>query len=478
MVTVENKNRVVWIALYALLGAWVLSGCTRNNDNHEQNPGNYDLVMATTTFSKSALFEIDSLNFGTFLDSETTIQVDERQLYQKMDGFGYSLTGGSALNIYSMNPDVRKEVIKDLFDCNTGKCVSYLRISIGASDLDEKVFSYDDLPSGQTDFPLEKFTIEQDKKYLIPTLKEIFKHQENIKIMASPWSAPSWMKTNGSTIGGSLKSEYYNVYARYLMKYIHFMEQEGITIDALTIQNEPQHGGNNPSMLMSAEEQSDFIKNHLGPLFSQNGVKTKIIIWDHNCNLYSFPLSILRDEKAYPYVDGSAFHLYEGDISAMSVVHNEFPEKNLYFTEQWTGANSDFKTDMVWHSRHLLIGASRNWAKIVLEWNLASNAAFGPHTPGGCSLCQGALTIDQNTYQYNVSYYLIAHLSRFVLPGSNRIFSSYFESYPNVAFLRPDGKKVLFIMNESASKKSINIQDGVHKFSISLAPSSINTIVW
>ena len=157
------------------------------------------------------------------------------------------------------------------------------------------------------------------------------------------------MKSNGNSVGGNLKPQYYGVYAQYFVKYIKSMEALGISIDAITPQNEPQHGGNNPSMVMSAAQQADFIKNHLGPAFRASGITTKIIIWDHNCDRPDYPLEILDDPVAKAYVHGSAFHLYAGDVSALSQVHNAHPDKSLYFTEQWTGANGTFDGDLQWH---------------------------------------------------------------------------------------------------------------------------------
>lgn len=465
-------------SLLALVLSMLVVSCTRNGETQDPPSESNRLIHARTSFDETSLFVKDTIAPGKVNEASGTITIDVTQTYQTMDGFGYTLTGGSALHLSRMDNAARQNVLKELFDCKTGICVSYLRVSIGASDLDEAVFSYNDLPAGQTDFDLAFFDMSQDRKYLIPVLKEILAINPEIGIMASPWSAPAWMKTNNSSKGGSLKTECYDVYSRYLLTYLQMMQAEGIKIDAMTVQNEPQHGGNNPSMVMSAQEQALFIKEYLGPLFANENIETKIVIWDHNCDQYSYPLSILRDTAAHKFVDGSAFHLYAGDISALGIVHDEFPEKNVYFTEQWTGANSTFSEDLKWHSRHILIGSTRNRAKVVLEWNLANDPLFRPYTPGGCSLCKGALTIDGNTFKRNVSYYIIAHMSTFVLPGSKRIFSSFFESAPNVAFQRPDGKKVLFIMNESGSNKSMNIKSGQDVFSITMRPNTINTLVW
>ena len=265
-------------------------------------------------------------------------------------------------------------------------------------------------------------------------LNEILAINPNIKILGTPWSPPVWMKTNGSFIGGSLDAKYYTVYANYFVKYIQGMEAEGITLDAITPQNEPLNPDNNPSMFMSSIEQANFIKNYLGPAFKNASLNTKIILYDHNCDVPSYPLDILGDAMAYEYIDGSAFHLYAGDIKVLSDVHNAYPDKHVYFTEQYTGSGGDFNGDLNWHLKNLIIGATRNWSRNVLEWNLAADASLGPHTNGGCTTCLGALTINSNTISRNVSYYIIAHASKFVRPGSVRINTNIPGSLHNVAF--------------------------------------------
>lgn len=259
-------------------------------------------------------------------------------------------------------------------------------------------------------------------------------------------------------MGGSLLPRYYRLYAKYLVKYIRQMQERGIGIDAITIQNEPQHGGNNPSMLMSALQQADFIKNHLGPLFQQSGIKTRIIIWDHNCDNPNYPISILNDPLAKQYIDGSAFHLYTGGISALSVVHSAHPDKALYFTEQWTGKNGTFSGDLQWHTNNVIIGSMRNHSKIALEWNLANDPSYGPHTAGGCTECKGALTIFGSTVTRNVAYYIIAHAAKFVPAGSVRIGSGVTANINSVAFLTPDGKKIIILVNNGSGEESVNIR--------------------
>ncbi len=441
--------------------------------------GNIDFWLTTSNQTLKLEKQTTQLKFESSSKIVTNIEVNDTYLFQDVEGFGYTLTGGSAQVINTLSTNKRKELLQELFGQNENSIsINYLRISIGASDLDAKVFSYDDLPANQSDFNLDKFTLSQDSINLIPLLKEIIAINPNIKIMGSPWSPPVWMKDNQSSLGGSLLQPYYPVYAQYFVKYIQAMKQNGITIDAITPQNEPLHSGNNPSMYMTANQEANFIKNYLGPAFKLANIKTKIIIYDHNCDKPEYPLSILKDAEANAYVAGSAFHLYGGDISALLQVHNEFPDKGLYFTEQWTSGNGDFGDDLKWHVKNVVIGSMRNWSKVALEWNLASDASYNPHTPGGCTSCQGAITIENSVVQKNVSYYIIAHASKFVPVGSIRIGSSNVGNLYNVAFKTPTGKIVLIVVNDSKSQASFNIKYYGSLASTSLEPGGVGTYVW
>ncbi|HLP65459.1 glycoside hydrolase family 30 protein [Flavobacterium sp.] len=419
------------------------------------------------------------LAFNTNYNMYANIEVNATQTYQSIDGFGYTLTGGSAEVINQLIPTKKQQLLQELFGSSvTSISVNYLRISIGASDLNGTVFSYNDLPAGQTDVNLTNFSLAPDNQ-LILLLKEILLINPNIKIMATPWSPPTWMKTNGSSIGGSLLPQYYSVYAQYFVKYIQQMNAQGIAIDAITPQNEPLHPGNNPSMYMSALEQADFIKNHLGPAFQSNGITTKIVAYDHNCDQPQYPITVLSDAGANPFVDGSAFHLYAGDISALSSVHSAYPNKNVYFTEQWTSSTGDFGGDLKWHLKNVIIGSMRNWSKNALEWNLANNASFGPHTPGGCTMCKGALTVvSSENFERNVAYYIIAHASKFVPAGSVRIASNQAGNLNNVAFKTPAGKIVLIVENDGASSEIFNVKYNGKWFTTNLDGGSVATFVF
>jgi len=478
-------KRKLTVGLAALLTLSVMGW--RCNDKKEATPAPppppsvpVDVAFYLTKPDKSVLFTPQENSVTEATNSNLPlIEIDPATTFQTMDGFGFALTGGSAMHLYNMSAAKRHALLTELFDDNDNNIgISYLRISIGASDLDASVFSYDDLPSGETDVNMDHFSLAPDRQYLIPVLKEILTIDPNIKILGSPWSAPLWMKTNNNSVGGSLKPEYYDAYAKYFVKYIEGMAQEGITIDAITIQNEPLHDGNNPSMYMPASEQAAFIKTSLGPAFKAAGIQTKIIVYDHNCDRTDYPAEIYNDADASKYVDGAAFHLYAGSINSLAALHNSYPDKNLYFTEQWIGAPGDFPKDLKWHTRELLIGASRNWCKTVLEWNLAANSSLEPHTDGGCSQCLGALTIDGDNVKRNPAYYIIAHASKFVRPGSKRISSNQPDNLPNVAFVTPDGSTVLIVLNDASVTQTFNMKLGEETASSALAGGAVGTYIW
>lgn len=434
-----------------------------------------------TTGDGTVLLEKQNKNllFGDQARDLPEIKIDEDQIFQTIDGFGYTLTGGSAFVINKLSRVKRDQLLRELFGSGEKSIgVSYLRVSIGSSDMDEKPFSYNDLPKGKADLDLRKFSLGPDKKNLIPLLKEILRINPKINIMASPWSAPVWMKDNNSFIGGSLKPNLYGVYADYFVKYLRQMKQHGIEIDAVTPQNEPLHDGNNPSMLMTASQQIDFIKNHLGPAFRRAGLKTKIVIYDHNCDKPEYPIEVLNDAGANQFIDGSAFHLYKGDISAMTRVHNAHPEKSLYFTEQYTSSNGDFGGDLKWHLKNVVIGAMRNWSRNALEWNLATDEFYRPHTNLGCHICKGALTIAKGQVIRNVSYYIVAHASKFVPPGSVRIGSNIVGDLHNVAFKTQNGKRVLIVENDGTQAVMFNINSNGRSATTSLVAGAVGTYVW
>ncbi len=473
------KTYLIFLSFIPVLMA---GSCNESDDPTYTPPpssteADVDVAVYLTTSDQNSLLALQEDDFVSAVSDEelTTLSIDSTQQYQDIDGFGFSLTGGSAKLISALSATKRANLLTELFDTTDSYIgVSYLRISIGSSDLDEYTFSYN---STEDDVDMENFDLGYDRNYLIPVLQEILAINPNIKILGSPWSAPVWMKTNGSTIGGSLSENYYNAYANYFVSYIEAMAAEGIPIDAITVQNEPLNPDNNPSMYMEAEDQAAFIKNNLGPAFAEAGITTKIISYDHNADVPEYPITVLDDAEAYAYVNGSAFHLYAGDISALTTVHAAYPDKAIYFTEQWIGAPSSFADDFRWHVREVVIGATRNWSRNALEWNLAADENQDPHTDGGCDECLGALTINGQSISRNTAYYIIGQASKFIRPGAVRIASDESSSLPNVAFLTPDHKIVVLVLNDSGSSQTFNISLGDDAFTSTLADGAAATFI-
>ena len=416
-----------------------------------------------------------TINFGTNSGSNpSTVTVNSGTTYQTMDGFGYTLTEGSCEVISGMAATQQNQLLNDLYNPTTGLNASVVRISIAASDLSSSSYSYNET-SG--DVNMNNFSLNgPDLTYLIPILKKIKLINPNIKILATPWSAPRWMKTNNSWIGGSLQTQYYAAYARYFIKYFDAMQAQGISIWGITPQNEPENPHNEPSMLMNSTEQKNFINQQLGPQMAAAGYgNIKIIAFDHNCDNTAYPIDVLNNSS---YVDGAAFHLYLGNISAMSTVRNA-TNKNVYFTEQYTGSGGSFSGDFGWHMQNVVIGSTNNWSKTVLEWNAANNSGLGPRTPGGCNTCLGAITVNNSTsYTKNVAFYIIGQISKFVKPGAVRIGSSSTNgSIFSVGFKNPDGSISLVVYNSGGSN-SIKVVSGSSAFNYTVPASSAVTFNW
>jgi glucosylceramidase len=494
-------HRKSFIAVSALLFVTFASGTSQTKPT--------SIESWVTNPDRSALFQkqADSVFFkSSNREGGNTIIIDEVQQFQEIDGFGFALTGGSAELLMKMSPAARSSALHEIFalnDKNIG--VSYIRLSIGSSDMNSFVFSYDDLKENETDPELKKFSLSQDLKDVVPVMKEILAINPEIKILGSPWSAPAWMKTNNNVRGGALKKECYDVYARYLIKYIQTIKKQGVTIDAISVQNEPLNSKNTPSMQWLWSEEADFIKNNLGPALVKEDLKTKIILFDHNLDRIDYPFAMLNDPGVSKYTDGSGFHHYGGDMGAMSILHLARPDKNIYFTEQMVVERpGDKNINISDQVKRLIISTTRNWSKNVILWNLAADPKNDPHTDnGGCSMCQGAITIDGDNISRNIAYYTVAHASKFVRPGSLRIASTYtgdksvsltedeehpgikratvIEStpvLPNVAFRTPDGKIVVIVVNDTWSANTFRIQYKGMTAGLRLSPGASATYVW
>lgn len=424
--------------------------------------------------------------------ADAVIEVNAGRQYQTMRGFGAALTGSSAYLINSkMSEPQRDRLLEELFG-DGGIGLDYVRHTIGASDfsVDENgnpsSYTYDDLPPGETDFGLTRFSVGKDAE-VIAALQRIVRQYERVKVLGTPWTAPPWMKHGEATPNGwylnYADDRIYRAYAEYFVRYIQAYEAAGIPIDAVTVQNEPEFTSPDyPSMSMGAEEQAKFIGDYLGPAFEKSGLETKIIAYDHNWDGgEDYAKTVLSDGEANRYTEGTAYHCYSGEPDAMTGVHDAFPDKSVYFTECSGGSwSEDFGSNLAWLMSKLTIGAARNWAETILLWNLALDPEGGPAN-GGCADCRGVVTIDPGSGEAvkNVEYYALGHVSKFVDRGAVRIDSSPASAgIENVAFRNPDGTIVLIAVNTGDLPRTVEAVWRRQSFAYTLPARSAATFSW
>jgi glucosylceramidase len=411
-----------------------------------------------------------------------TIAVDDTAVYQEMVGFGAAITDAAALNINRLAPERREALLRDLFDPDSGIGLSFTRLTIGASDFSQRHYSFDDMPVSQRDPALARFSIEPNRADVLPVVQRALAINPQLKIMASPWSAPGWMKTSGRLIKGTLRPDAYGPFAEYLRRYVEAYDSLGVPIYALTIQNEPHFEPSDyPGMRLEPPARARFIGEYLGPLLERERIGTVILDWDHNWDEPDSPLRVLADSVARRYIAGVAWHCYGGDVSAQTKVHDAYPAKDAYFTEcsggEWAPSFAD---NLVWNVRTLIIGATRNWARGVLLWNLALDEHHGPHT-GGCGNCRGVVTIDSQSgaVTRNVEYYALAHASRFVRPQARRIGStSGVAGLESVAFRNTDGSTALIVVNAGVAERRFVVRWAGKTLVYLLPAGAVATLRW
>ena len=413
-----------------------------------------------------------------------TIDVDETTRYQEMVGFGAAITDASAWLITNrLTPERREALLQDLFGPDPGIGLSFTRLTIGASDFSRSHYSFDDVRPGETDSALARFSIAPNRADVLPVVQRALAINPALTVMASPWSAPAWMKTTGSLIRGTLRPEAYGSYAEYFHRYVEAYRAVGVPIYAITIQNEPHfEPADYPGMRLEPAARARFIGHYLGPTFTRAGIRTLILDWDHNWDQPDSPLQVLADSAAARFIAGVAWHCYGGDVSAQTTVHAAHPDKDAYFTECSGGDWAPrFADNVAWNVRTLIIGATRGWARGVLLWNLALDEKHGPHT-GGCGNCRGVVTIDSATgaVTRNEEYYALGHASRFVRPGARRIASTHVENLDNVAFLNVDGSKALIVVNGGAAERAFAVRAGARGETVRyvLPAGAVVTLLW
>lgn len=416
--------------------------------------------------------------------SEVTVCLNENASYQQMDGFGASFTDSAAYLIHQvLDEGTRAELMQKLFDSNDGIGLSVLRNPMGASDYARFMYSYDDLPEPETDPELSRFSIAHDEADIIPLLKEALRWNSSIKLFGSPWSAPGWMKTSGSMIGGELKPEYYEAYANYFVRYIQSYARHGLHIYAVTPQNEPLYVPEHyPGMLMTPEMQADFVKSYLKPAFARHGLETKILAYDHNWDRPDFPLFVLNDAKEA--VDGVAWHWYGGEASAQSEVKAAYPGKEVHFSEgsggEWIPAFEPAFSNVMRTGIEIL----RNHSQSLVLWNMALDEKNGPTVPGfGRSTCRGIVTVNQETrgLEYTLDYYALAHFSKVIRPQAVRISAEAGQaSIRSVAFRNTDASIGVVLFNDGEEARNIVLElQGVEQTRLQLqSKSALSLRIW
>jgi len=464
-------------------------------------------VWITTANGADKLSDLGTVQFSAAPSTAPTAVVDPTQTFQTMQGFGASITDASASVLYTLPAAQRAETMASLFSPITGDGLDYLRQPIGGTDMVATAPStYDDLPAGQTDYAMKDFSIAHDQAQILPLLREAEHLNPHLQIMATPWSPPAWMKTSDSLIGGRLTAtpQMCQSYALYLLKFIEAYRANDVRINAITIQNEPQNRTSNtyPGTDMPSWQEAAVIED-LGPMLKAAHLDTEIYGYDHNwsedtTNITGTPADETMDINDYPqqllnspaaqWISGIAEHCYYGDPSAMTALHDQYPNEQIDETECSGSQSSDpantFSDTLKWHSRNLEIGSTRNWSSTVVNWDLALNPQGGPHV-GGCGTCTGVVTVGPgDTVTNNAEYYALGQLSRFVQPGAVRIGSTSFGTtgwngeVEDVAFVNPDGSTVLVAHNENDNAQAFAVQEGDQRFTYTLPGDSLATFVW
>jgi glucosylceramidase len=444
-------------------------------------------VVETTGDRAMLLQPQPTVTFGSGSPSGLVITVNSGTKYQQMDGFGASLTDSSAWVVSNkLTASQQTTLWQSLFSPTSGIGISFLRQPMGASDFTATGnYSYDDVPAGQTDPNLTNFSIAHDTTYILPLLQQALAVNPAIKVVAVPWSPPAWMKTSATMNGGNMNTAYFPSLAQYFVKFMQGYQQQGVPVYAVLPQNEPLNSNTGyPTEYLAATDEAAFIGGNLGPALNAAGLSSvKILGYDHNWDQPSYPETLLADATAGPYLAGSAFHCYAGDVSAQSTVEAAYPSKGIWFTECSGTVGSSFAGDLAWNAENLLIGATRNWARGVSLWNLALDQNSGP-TNGGCQKCRGVVTIDSSvspaTISNNVEYYVLGHLAKFVVPGAYRIDSNSFGhgSIEDVAFQNPDGSIVLLVLNSAGSSGGFTVSWNGQIFSYRLPAGAVATFHW
>lgn len=440
-------------------------------------------VWVTTADGRSPLSRRPDLRFSTGAPDGLDITVDDQRRYQHFYGVGTSLTGASAALLNGLPAAARARVMTGMFSRRHGIGMSLLRQPLGANDFSLGSYSYDDVPPGESDPGLARFSLGRDATHVLPLVREARRINPSLAVVASPWSAPAWMKTNGSLVGGSLAPEHTDDYAHYLVRSLEEYAEAGVPVQGITVQNEPSYSPPGyPGMTLGVDQQRDLIDNHLAPALAAAGLSPHLWALDDNFDRWPDADALLSDPGTRANVYGVAFHCYRGDVSALKEIRDRHPDLPVAISECSGGDwSTGFADDLGWDARNLVVHGIRNGASWLVKWNAALDPAGGPGN-GGCQDCTGLLTIDPDTgaVEHSAAYYAWGHVGRFVTPGAQVIGSTSYGrgSLETVAFQNPDGSHVLVVLNSGRTDRSFRVTSGDGSFGSSLPPGALSTFTW
>jgi len=410
-------------------------------------------------------------------ESAAGIRIDTTKRYQEILGFGAAFTDASCFLLAQLDEQKRGALLNDLLGPN-GLRLSVGRTCIGASDYSRFAYTFNESPD--PDPELQKFSIEHDREYILPILRDARKVNSDLFLFSSPWTPPGWMKAGDSMLGGSMRKKYLSSYAEYFVKFLQGYSQDGVKIQAVTVQNEvdTDQDGRMPAALWGQEYEVEFVRNHLGPALERASLETKIWILDHNYSLWGRVMDELSDPALSKYVEGVAWHGYVGTPDAMARVHEAFPAKSTYWTEGGPDyKHPDYASDWAKWS-HTFAGILRNWAQCIVGWNLVLDEQGRPNI--GPFSCGGVVTLDSKTHAVTRSgqYWAFAHYSKVVQRGARVIGSEgTLSDIDHVAFENPDGSHVLVLTNQGGGR-NVQCQTGTQALDLTLDPGSITTLQW
>ena len=407
--------------------------------------------------------------------SANSILIDPAKRFQPILGFGAAFTDAACYSFSRLDPAAREKLFHDMFHPSE-MGLSVCRTCVGSSDYSASLYSFDE---GDPDPDLKRFSIDHDRAYILPMLREARKANPDLFLFSSPWSPPGWMKPNNSMLGGCMHRKYFDAYANYFVKFLQGYESEGVPVQAVTVQNEvdTEQDGRMPACAWPMEYEIDFVRQFLGPAFEKNNVATKIWIIDHNYNLWGRALAELETADLHKYTNAIAWHGYVGQPEWMMRVQEKYPELEMYWTEggpDYTWPN--YSTDWAKWGK-TFDDVLRNGCRSITGWNLALDEQGKPNI--GPFSCGGVVTIHSQTKEisYSGQYWAFAHYSRFIKRGARRFDSQGAPELSHAAFENPTGDRVLVIANSGAAR-SVDLRHGKSQATITLPENSLATLQW